>query len=138
VHYNNKPSCIIEVKYSDEIKEKKVFLKAKFDQIEDYLQNNDFDFKLFSELDIDSITLENMQFIYNYVTINNNKKVEEVHKLIMGFEHITYKELLCKLSNNNYKQAELAPYIWHLVLIGKIEIDITRPIANDTIMKVLK
>lgn len=138
VHYINKPSRIVEVKYSDEIKEKKVFLKQKFDQIEEYLNQNDFDFKLFSELDINSIALENMHFIYNFVTIRNKRIVDEVFEQLKNLDAMSYMEILNKFSSNLYEQAEYIPYIWYLVLIGKLEVDIEKSISNNTIIKVVK
>ena len=138
VQYTDRLSCIVEVKYSDELKDKKVFLKEKFDQIEDYLNLNDFDFKLFSELDIDPIALENIHFIYNYVTIRNKHIVSETFEKVKDMDSITYIKLLNALSTNRYKQAEYIPYIWYLVLIGKLEIDLSRAICDHTIIKVTK
>ncbi len=138
VHYKNKNSCIVEVKYSDEIKEKKVFLKEKFDQIEAYLEENDFTFKLFSELDIDLVALENMHFIYNYVTIRNQYKVDELIKVLESIESITYGNLLMMLSPDRYKRAEYIPYIWYLVLIGKLKINLSKSISHETVLEVLK
>lgn len=137
VHYASRPSCIIEVKYSDEIKEKKVFLKQKFDQVEEYLNQNEFDFKLFSELDIDPIALENMHFIYNYVTIQNKRMIEETLKKIKVMHTAYYKEILNQISDNPFKQAEYIPYIWYLVLIGKLEVDLSKTITDSTTIKVV-
>lgn len=138
VHYKDKLSCIVEVKYSDEIKEKKVFLKQKFDQIEEYLENNDFTFKLFSELDVDMVVLENMHFIYNYVTIRNQDKVLEIGKLLDTLKNITYSDLLSTISSDAYQRAEYIPYIWYMVLIGKLKIDMHKKISQDTLLEVIK
>jgi hypothetical protein len=138
VHYNNDQlPCIIEAKYSDEIKEKKVFLKQKFDQIERYLYENDFTFKLFSELDIDPIALENMNFIYNYVTVRNQNKAKDVFEKLSNIKSSSYTEVLEVFSHNKYEQAEYIPYIWYLVLIKKLEIDISKKITKDTMIKVV-
>ena len=138
VHYIDKKSCIVEVKYSDEIKEKKVFLKEKFDQIEEYLEENDMTFKLFSDLDIDSVSLENMHFIYNYVNIRNQAKVEEVKRALDGIDSISYEELLLSLSHDRYKRTEYIPYIWYLVLLGKLQIDFQKKISPNTLLEVVK
>jgi len=138
VYYiNDRLPCIFEAKYSDEIKEKKVFLKQKFEQIEKYLYENDFEFKLFSELDIDSIALENMNFIYNFVMIKNKNKVQDVINKLSGLEALSYQEILDLYTDNKYTQAEYIPYIWYLVLIGKLEVDLTKKISKKTILRII-
>ncbi len=136
VHFKNKNPCIVEVKYSDEIKEKKVFFKQKFDQIEKYLHNNDFDFKLFTELDIDPISLENMNYIYNFVTIRKQEKVEEVAKKLKNIHSIAYGDLLQIFSHDRYERAKYIPYIWYLVLTEKLSIDMSKKISHNTILEV--
>ena len=139
VHYNNgNISCIVEVKFSDEVKEKKVFFKHKFDQVEEYLANNDMNFKLFTEIDVDEIYLENIKFIYNYSIIRNRSKIEELKKVFMSHSEVIYQDFLNSYSNSKFEQAEIIPYIWYLVLIGFLEINLLKPIKQDTLIKVVK
>jgi len=139
VHYNNgNIPCIVEVKFSDEVKEKKVFFKYKFEQVEDYLANNDMDFKLFTEIDVDEIYLENIKFIYNYSVIRNKSKIEELKKEFISCSEIIYQDFLNSYSNSKFEQAEIIPYIWYLVLIGFLEINLFKPIKQDTLIKVVK
>jgi len=139
VHYNNgEPSCIVEVKFSDEIKEKKVFLLDKFEQIEDYLANNDMNFKLFTEIDIDEIYLDNIKFIYNYSVLRNKSKIEYFKKELLKYSEISYQNFLTSYSKSKFDQAEAIPYIWYLVLTNYLEIDLYKSINKDTILKVIK
>lgn len=66
IHYvnENESSCIVEVKPSKIVKNRKVFLKQKFEQIEKYLHDNDMRFKLITEYDIRTQRLENSKYIY--------------------------------------------------------------------------
>ncbi len=139
VHYNNGDiPCIVEVKFSDEVKEKKVFFKYKFEQVEEYLANNDMNFKLFTELDIDEIYLENIKFIYNYSVIRNKSKIEELKKKFTMYSEVVYQDFLNSYSNSKFEQAEIIPYIWYLVLTDFLEINLFKPIKHDTLIKVVK
>lgn len=138
VHYDDdRPSCIYEVKFSDEIKEKKVFLEAKFEQIEEYLNDNDMDFKLFTEMDVDSIHLDNLKFLYNFSVIRNQTKIDAIKKVFLKNTHIAYQDFLNAYSSNKYEQAEVIPYIWYLVLTHFLSIDLYKKISNETILKVV-
>lgn len=138
VHYNNgEPSCIVEVKFSNEIKEKKIFLLDKFEQIENYLANNDMNFKLFTENNIDKIYLDNIKFIYNYSILRNKSKIEYFKKELLKYSKISYQNFLTSYSTNKFDQAEAIPYVWYLVLINYLEIDLYKPICKDTILKVV-
>lgn len=64
----------LEVKPSKVIKDKKVFLKQKFEQIERYLHDNDMDFKLFTKYYIRTQRLEYCKTkIINSKTYNRSK-----------------------------------------------------------------
>jgi hypothetical protein len=139
VHYNDsRKPCIYEVKFSNEIKEKKVFLQQKFEQIEEYLNDNDMDFKLFTEMDVDSIYLDNLKFLYNFSVIRNQTKIDSIKKVFLKNTQITYQDFLNTYSSNRYEQAEVIPYIWYLVLTNFLSIDLYKKICNDTILKVVK
>ena len=138
VYYNNdKLPCIHEVKFSNEIKEKKVFLRQKFEQIEQYLSKNDMEFKLFTEMDIDEIYLDNIKFIYNYSVIRNETKIKYFKTLFKKFDEISYIDFLNQYSTNRYEQAEAIPYIWYLVLQNFLEIDLTKKISKETVLKAI-
>lgn len=110
----------------------------KFDQIEAYLQRNDFDFKLFTELDIDPIALENMHFIYNFVTIRRQETVDEIIKNLKNINCISYDDLLHMFSHDPYEKAKYIPYVWYLVLVGKLKIDMSKKISQHTVFEVVK
>jgi len=137
VLYNNdRLPCIYEVKFSNEIKEKKVFLESKFEQIENYLSENDMDFKLFTEIDVDATYLHNIKFIYNYAVIRNQAKINILKQKLKKHKEIVYQEFLNSCSNNKYEQAEIIPYIWYLVLTGYLSINLYEKITPDTLLKV--
>ena len=127
--------CVFEVKESTEIKEKKVFFEEKFKQIEEYLAQNDMNFKLFTELDIDNIFLENTKFLYSYANLQNTSTIEQTKQLCKQHDNISFSELLQQFSKNKFEQAEYIPYIWHLVFTGYLKVDMRIPLNNNTIIR---
>lgn len=133
--------CIFEIKYSDEIKEKKVFLREKFEQIEEYLRSNDMKFKLFTELDIRTQFLENAKMIYRFASVNDMYYDERINKIIEILEvggAMSITECMKQLSPNRYDQAIYLPYLWHLIFIGKVSIDMDCKITNDSLIGIAR
>lgn len=133
------PPCIFEIKYSDEIKEKKVFLREKFEQIEEYLRLNDMEFKLFTELDIRTQFLENAKMIYRFALINDiyyDERINKISAILQTSVSMSVAECMMGLSSNRYEQAIYLPYLWHLIFIGKINIDMDSKITNDSLIGV--
>ena len=138
VHYKpslNKIPCVFEVKMSDEIKEKKVFFEEKFNQIEKYININDLDFKIFTELDIDKIYLENAMFLYRYKDLNNQNISKNILEKIKLFQEISVNDLLQHFSSNKFEQMEILPYIWQLIFLNKIVINMYIKITNSSVIK---
>lgn len=143
VHYKAESlsPCIFEIKYSDEIKEKKVFLREKFEQIEDFLRLNDMEFKLFTELDIRTQFLENAKMIYRFASINDmyyDERVNKISDILETSESMSIAGCMNRLSQNRYDQAIHLPYLWHLIFIGKISLDMDSKITNDSLIGIAK
>lgn len=140
VHYNsnlNQLPCVFEIKMSDEIKEKKVFFEEKFNQIEKYININDLDFKIFTELDINKIYLENAMFLYRYRDLNNQTISKNILEKIKLFPEISVNDLLQQFSSNKFEQMEILPYIWQLIFLNKIAINMYIKITNSSTIKAI-
>lgn len=138
IHYfdETKLPCIVEVKPSRIVKDKKVFLKQKFEQIEQYLYENDMDFKLFTEFDIRTQRLENYKYIYAFADIQENPKyVDIIVNIVKNIKEISFLDLQNKCSNDKYVQASYTPYIWNLIYKKILYIDIDKPISNNSIIR---
>ncbi|AYJ80528.1 hypothetical protein AN286_10160 [Aliarcobacter cryaerophilus ATCC 43158] len=138
VHYNSELNllpCVFEIKMSDEIKEKKVFFEEKFNQIEKYININDLDFRIFTELDIDKIYLENAMFLYRYKDLNNKTISKNILEKMKLFQEISVNDLLQHFSSNKFEQMEILPYIWQLIFLNKIVIDMYIKITNSSVIK---
>lgn len=137
VHYfDNSLPDVYEIKMSSEIKEKKVFFKEKLNRIEEYVVNNDMNFKVFSELNIDSAYLENALFLYRYRSLNNQILPHNILKVFTDINSISVKGLLNKLADNKFKQAEYLPYIWSLVFHNKLIVNMQERITNSSIVRI--
>lgn len=140
VHYNsvlNQLPCVFEIKMSDEIKEKKVFFEEKFNQIEKYININDLDFKIFTELDMNKIYLENAMFLYRYRDLNNQTISKNILEKIKLSTEISVNDLLQQFSSNKFEQMEILPYIWQLIFLNKIDINMYIKITNSSIIKAI-
>jgi len=81
--------------------------------------------------------LKNMSFIYNYVTIRDETMIKDIYSKILNIGSLPYMDLLHQLSPDKHKQALYTPYIWHLVLTGKLTIDFSKKITPQTYIEVL-
>ena len=136
ITYHEGLPCVVEVKYSDEIEEKKEEFEFKFNQISKTLHKKEFTFKMFTEMELNEVAIENMNFIYNYVTIRDYNMVEDIYQRVLSIGSLCYHDLLSMLTQDKYTQALYSPYIWYLVLIGKLHIDIDEKITPQTYIRV--
>ncbi len=140
LHYKDSKRlpCIYEIKYSDEIKEKKVFLKQKFEQIEAYLIENDMEFKLFTELDIRTQFLENAKIIYGAISgdISESEqyRMEQIKEVLKNDGKMSIDACMKKMSTNRYEQAIYMRYLWYSIFFGHVKIDMHSKITNNTLI----
>lgn len=132
----NQAPCIVEIKPSKVIKDKKVFLKQKFDQIERYLYENDMDFKLVTEFDIRTQRLENAKYIYGFADIPDNAQyINTIISQFKGTKEIYFSKLQELCSSDKYVQATYTPYIWNLIYRQRLCIDLDHAISNKTLIR---
>ena len=140
VHYRpklNKLPCVFEIKMSDEIKEKKVFFEEKFNQIEKYINVNNLEFKMITELDIDEVYLENAMFLYRFRELNSPNVTKTILEKIKLFSEISVIDFLERFSTNKFEQMEILPYIWQLIFLKRISVDMYNKITNKSFIKAL-
>lgn len=138
IHYfdDDKLSCIVEIKPSKVIKDKKVFLKQKFEQIEQYLYENDMDFKLITEFDIRTQRLENCKYLYGFADVPSNPDyTDTITNIVQKAKEISFSNLQNLCSEDKYIQASYTPYIWHLIYKRHLYIDMDQTISNNSIIR---
>ena len=131
---SKKLPCVFEIKYSSELKEKKAFFEEKFNQVEQYLLENDMDFKMFTELDVDPTYLANAKLLYSYANLQNQRLLSSILEISSKHGELSLGELLNYINTDRYTQAENLPYVWHLVFQNKLKIDMFSPINNQTMV----
>ena len=93
-------------------------------------------FKIFTELDIDSIYLKNAKLIYTYANLQSTNAIKDTFNLCKKYSGKTLTYILNQISNNRLRQAELIPYIWYLVFSSKLKIDMHKPIDFNTPIRI--
>lgn len=131
-HSYKKLPCVFEIKFSDEVKSKKVFFDDKFNEIEKYITINKMEFKLFTELDIRTGFLENIKFLYRFAFLDDQIKTNQIMSLISSDEEVTVSNLLGRINSNRYVQAEYLPFIWHAVFKSLLKADLSLSLNNST------
>lgn len=136
VHYYDETlPTVYEIKMSSAIKNNKVFFEEKINRIEEYVKNNDMNFKVFTELEIEPIFLENALFLYRYRTLKTNSICNEILNKLKNKNSTTINLLLSELDKNKFKQAEYIPFIWLLVFKRIIYINMNKKITNSSTIR---
>ncbi|EDM23570.1 heteromeric transposase endonuclease subunit TnsA [Caminibacter mediatlanticus] len=128
---NNKP-LLIEVKYSNEAFTPNEKLQKKFDTLKEYSEKNNFEFKIFTEKDINEPYFSNINLIYNYANINlpRNKEKEIIQQIPSN--GITIANLL-KVFNNDL---QYLAYIYHLIFKQVLNTNLYQQINYNSIIRI--
>lgn len=124
INYHNKKSKLIEVKYSNDLKDKAVEYKIKFDKAKEYAYDNDMVFDLFTEENVKKQTVKNMEFLYAFAFIDiSESREQKILSDLQKNKEVNIKDFLFFLSSNRIEQAKFLPYIWKLVFENIIYLD---------------
>lgn len=127
---NEKTTTLYEVKYRDDIRKNWKELKAKFKAGIRFAKEHGWRFKLITEKEIKTAYTANARFLMPYM---NQKLNEEFEGLILDalaeLEETSVEALLCHLSKDPWRQAEILPTVWKLVGDKRIGCDLYLPIT---------
>ena len=86
---------------------------------------------MFTDANIDKIYMDNIKIIYNFAFIKENKEIENKIKneLLKLNIQIQIKELLDRITNNQFDRLKYIPYIWNLVFNNPRCVDFTKKIT---------
>jgi len=122
----NIKNCIIEVKYTNELKKKQEYFEKKFNIIRKAAKNLDLDFKIFTEEDFTETYIFNLDFLYRYKTQPRDVTYDE-DILNRIDEHIMSATELVNNITKDYKESlVVANAIWGLVADGILKADLAR------------
>lgn len=121
---STKKDCIIEVKYTTELKKKKNKLEQKFNSIQNAVEKMEIEFTLFTEESFPSIYIQNIDFLYRY----KQQKLSDIYDVdILNAateSPISAFNLANSLSKTKQEYFQISNIIWSLVMQGRIFTDL--------------
>jgi len=122
---NDEKDLLIEVKYFSEVEKKKEKLTKKLKIVQQYCNNNNIEFKVFTDKDLQYPYFSNISFIYNYSNVNIEKDIEDrIIDLIVNGNITTLSDVMA----NNIDIC----YVYKMIFDKKIEINLWKNINNNT------
>ncbi len=125
---------LIEVKPSSYLEEHAAELFPKFEAARAYARTQGWTFKLMTEKEIRIPRLENLKFLSVYADIYTEATTVTQILTTVSKQPISVKDLLSTLCKNVDQQDMVVPMIWHLVLGGKLNANLSVPISMTTVL----
>lgn len=134
VHFlDSRPTKLIEIKYSTDLKENFTKYKPKFKAAIKYCLERDWKFELITE-SIRTPLLDNIKFLNQF---KNNTLDQELKDQILthlaSFEKFTPRIFLETFAKTDYIKGIGLRYFWTLTLRREIICDLTTPISMNTV-----
>lgn len=76
-------------------------------------------------------------FLYRYRDLNNQTISKNILEKIKLFPEISVNDLLQQFSSNKFEQMEILPYIWQLIFLNRIAVNMYIKITNSSIIKAI-
>ena len=122
-----------EVKYRSELFKKWKELKPKFKAARKICQKRSWRFKIFTEVEIRTPYFKNINFLLPYRNYTSNVEYyDSLVSLIRPVGLIEIAQLLDKYSSDETEQLKIIPYIWHLVAIEVIQVNLNIPLTMNS------
>lgn len=148
ISYRYTPDCLVtyhdntqkyfEVKYANNIRDD-IELKEKLDFLIAYFTEHiNIDLEIATDENIDSIYLENLNFLYNFAYLKEDKeKYSYIENTLENLkDDTTVEQLLMLLSNNKMEQLRYLPYVWNYLFINTYIIDLDKKLTNKAVIKI--
>ena len=121
------PPTLFEVKYRSDIEKNWQVLKPKFKAAIRFCKENNWKFKLITEVEIRTTYLSSVKFLLPFLhqgAANENDMMILDDKLV-ELKVSTPKELIASIYSDEWNQASLLPTLWYLIASKQIQIDLT-------------
>lgn len=131
---DDRPGLLVELKYAEELKEKAAELEVKFARVREYAAENNLEFRVVTEMDLDKVIHANYLLLYRFAKppVKINFLRQQIKEVLEATDSIRLKDLLKSFGTDLRVQANYTPAIWHMLYNKEIEADITSPINYDT------
>ncbi|GMA15872.1 heteromeric transposase endonuclease subunit TnsA [Deinococcus metallilatus] len=121
-----RPPGLFEVKYVQEVREKRGHFAVKFQAARDYARRQGWTFTLVTERTVRAPHLKNAQFLRPYLRRDFPAPVEqEVLAALLGLGEVTPQALLETFPAE--RRVDLIPVLWKLIAARRIEADLSVP-----------
>lgn len=130
---------LVEIKYSQEIKDRQEYIRTKINVLKTFAKDNGFEFRLITERELSDTRTQNYRFLYGYRTLpeNINEYIHYIDK-ILGYLRqklfATPQDIIDHISDDFFEKAMALTFVWHLVANGIIKTDLNQPLTNSSIL----
>lgn len=138
VTYHDNTQKYFEVKYANNIRDD-IELREKLDFLIAYFTEHiNINLEIATDEDIDSIYLENLNFLYNFAYLKEDKeKYSYIENTLEDLkDDTTVEQLLMLLSNNKMEQLRYLPYVWNYLFINTYLIELDKKLTNKVVIKI--
>ncbi|MFA9459394.1 heteromeric transposase endonuclease subunit TnsA [Thiohalorhabdus methylotrophus] len=124
------PGKLVEVKYSDELKEKWAELEPRFAAARAYAEAQGWTFEVLTELEIRTPYFKNVKFLLPYRQMEcDDALMEAVAEALAGLGQSTPKALVASVSPHWRVQGEAVAALWCLAARRAIALDLSVPVT---------
>ena len=136
---NNIRPIIYEVKPKAILKEQWQELRPKYKAAIAWAREYGCVFKIITEEHIRTTYLQNARFLKQFREMRDDVNISESRKRLLvrtmkGLKTSTPKKLLEAITNDWQLQAELLPWLWHVVSFGNIGADLSIPLNMNSLI----
>jgi hypothetical protein len=130
-------SELVEVKSSDDLRRNTEKYSKKFESATRFANDHGWDFRIATEQDIRTPRLANLKFLREYRNIlPMPEQCNRITEIVSTQARTSIEALLNRLGAEEYERLNLLPTIWHMVVAGKLKVDLDSPLRNDTLLSV--
>ncbi|WP_018936980.1 heteromeric transposase endonuclease subunit TnsA [Thioalkalivibrio sp. ALJ24] len=132
-YVDDRRPLLCEVKYRKDLFRDWSLLKPRLKAARRYATEQGWEFRILTENEIRTPYLENARFLREYrdLPVTLDQRVA-VMPLLNDMRETTPAELTQAIFRSPWNRAEILPVVWHLMALGRIEADLTRPLSMSS------
>jgi len=126
------PIILGEVKYRDDLRQNFKEYRPKFRAAIHYAKEQGWQFRLLTEREIRTPYLENAKFLLSYKNPYPYPDGDQIFLVLDKLKELRETDvetLMVSIYRDKWNQAQLLPFIWHLIAIRRIGNDLSIPIT---------
>lgn len=130
-----KPALLVEIKYRADLRANWARLKPKFRAAKHYAAVAGWEFRIYTEAEIQTPYLNNVKFLLRFrapATTLRPELSELLLEIMVQLDESTPAEMLLVAFRDADRQAELLPVLWHLVSTGLIGCNLFQPLTMSS------